>query len=247
MEDSNTLVENETSMNSTSMSSTAEEVQTNIKDLGPEEVGSFLDSNADYLASYLASRLEDNSEFLANIKLPQQNQGSTVSLLANRQIDVLRERKANSDAKLIEFVSNASENDRLLSQTHQYVVAIMRSDSRATLLDTISHQFTQYFDVEFCTAEIIAADNSENKKIDFLNKSGKDGLFCGSIRPQESQDLFFDEDAQSAVALSRKLNDDQHLFIAVGNSDADFYFSGIGTEFIDFLVDAAAEMLNNIN
>lgn len=202
----------------------------------------YLKENPDFLFEFLAS----NPDVLASINLSSKNSDASVSSLVQKQVDVLRERKANSDAKLIEFVSNASENDRLLSQTRSYVLAIMRSPSRKALLETIAEQFGDRFDVEFNSIELIG-EQETNAKQEFLTSSGQLQLFSGMIRETESQTLFDQDQAQSALVIMRKLNDGKALLIAIGSENPNFYFPEIGTELIEFLTDCAAEMMNNLS
>lgn len=202
----------------------------------------YLKENPDFLFEFLAS----NPDVLASINLSSRNPDASVSSLAQKQVDVLRARKANSDAKLIEFVSNVSENDRLISQTRNYVLAIMRSPSRNILLETIAEQFSDRFDVKFSTIELIDKGEADAKQ-EFLINSGQAQLFSGMVRETESQTLFAHDQAQSALVTARELNDGKTLLIAIGNEDPNFYFPEIGTELIEFLTDCAAEMMNNLS
>ena len=201
----------------------------------------YLKENPEFLFEFLTS----NPDVLASINLTSNNDEMSVSSLAQKQVNVLRERKANSDAKLIEFVSNVSDNDRLLSQTRNYVLAVMRSPSRKALLETIVEQFSDRFDVEFSSVELIDGDETGSRQ-EFLASSGQAQLFSGMIREAESQLLFDHEQAQSALLIARKLNDGKTLLIAIGSEDPNFYFPKIGTELIEFLTDCATEMMNNL-
>jgi len=210
-------------------------------ELSSERVQQYLLDNPSFLYGFL----EAQPEVLAAIQLPKSQQIDAVSSLAQKQAQVLRSRKANSDAKLIEFVENVTENDRLFHQTRGFVLAIMRCTSSSALLETIREQFQNEFDVEFTCSELTNSTTA-NDKHSFLKASGKNQLFKGIIRCEESNVLFNHDKARSAVVLSRTLNSGKTLFIAVGNSHPDFYSQNIGIDFIEFLTDSAAEMLNTI-
>ncbi len=209
------------------------------REIDAQDLTQYLADHPDFLNNYL----RDKPEVLADIDIPSTNRDTNIHSLAQKQTQVLRERKANSDSKLIEFVENAAENDFLFSQTRKFVLAVMRCASRQAVIELIHDQFTNEFDVAFTSAELIERPE-QSPKLDFLDSSGKERFFSGAIRPQESNILFEHEQAESSVAMCRKLNDGKILFIAVGDQDPNFYYQGIGADFIEFLADSSAEMLN---
>lgn len=209
--------------------------------LSVETVQEYLRENPSFLYGFL----EAEPAVLAAIQLPKPQHIDSVSSLAQKQAEVLRSRKANSDSKLVEFVESAKENDLLFEQTRNFVLAIMRCESKQSLLKTIYEQFRQEFAVEFTCAEIIS-ETAANQRLCFLKDSGKNNVFKGVIRSKESNLLFANDSAQSAVALSRTLHNGDILFIAVGNSQLDFYSQNIGMRFLAFLSDSSLEMLNRL-
>lgn len=223
---------------SISTNTTAKDKST-TSDLSAETVQGYLRENPSVLYGFL----EAEPAVLAAIQLPKSQHIDAVSSLAQKQAEVLRSRKVNSDTKLVEFVETAKENDLLFEQTRNFVLAIMRCKSKNSLLKTVREQFQQEFAVEYTCAEITSKD-AANGKLRFLEDSGKNNVFKGVVRSEESNVLFGNDNAQSAVALSRTLNNGEVFFIAVGNSQPNFYSQNIGMRFITFLSDSSLEMLN---
>jgi len=208
--------------------------------LNDQQIKDFLLEHPQWLATFL----EEESDFFAELPLGNVSSSGATSF-AQRQTQMLREKQAETHTRLNEYIANVSNNAELFEQSQSFILALLRCRSIETMVDSIHKHFKDTFKVEFTQACIIE-DESDNIQINFLNKSGKDHFFSGALRESESQDNFSHDKAKSAVVLSQKLSNHQRLIIAVGSSDADYYFQGIGEDFIRFITQVCAEKLNHL-
>src|SRR5215510_12734347 len=90
-----------------------------------ESVARYLQHNPDFF--------ERHQPLLARLRLPHARTGSTISLV-ERQVEVLREKTANVEQKLADFVKVARANDTIADKLHKFTRRIVRARTRADVL-----------------------------------------------------------------------------------------------------------------
>src|SRR3954471_22961307 len=88
---------------------------------------------------------ERHQPLLARMRLPHMRTGSTISLV-ERQVEVLREQKTDSDRRLAEFVAVARANDQLADRIHRFTRRLLRAPHAAAAIATLEASLREDFD-----------------------------------------------------------------------------------------------------
>lgn len=186
------------------------------------------------------------------IDLPREN-GSATSL-ASYQLEVLREKNRELNRRLQELFAIANENERLTVRTHQFTLALLRArdlpDTLATLVATLREEFnSEWVRVllhgpsegvpESPWWRVLAAQDSAMAPFtDFL---AADEPLCGRLQAEKLDTLFgVDADKVASTAL---LPLGRHGLLAIGSSDANRFYPGMGTLFLRLMAEALAAAL----
>src|SRR6476659_426066 len=102
-----------------------------------ERIERYLTLNPDFF--------ERHQALLARMRLPHMRTGSTVSLV-ERQVEVLREQKTDSDRRLAEFVAVARANDQLADRIHRFTRRLLRAPNATTAVATIEASLREDFE-----------------------------------------------------------------------------------------------------
>src|SRR6185436_19236579 len=93
-----------------------------------EKIERYLTANPDFF--------ERHQALLGRMRLPRMRTGSTVSLV-ERQVEVLRDQKADADRRLAEFIAVARANDQLAERIHRFTRRMLRAGTPAEALTTL--------------------------------------------------------------------------------------------------------------
>lgn len=216
-----------------------------------ESVAHYLQLNPDFF--------ERHQQLLARLRLPHMRTGSTISLV-ERQVEVLREKQAELEGKLTEFVRVARANDALADRIHRFTRRLLRTaGSRNAALDQLETSLREDFDafhsvlvlkkpyaagLEAANArflQVVATDDPNLKGFDNLFASGKPR--CGQVRDTQRSFLFgTDAGDIGSVALVPLGEREAVGLLALGSNDRDRFHPGMSTEFLarmaELIVDA---------
>ncbi|HWN47723.1 MAG TPA: DUF484 family protein, partial [Steroidobacteraceae bacterium] len=102
-----------------------------------ERIERYLSLNPDFF--------ERHQPLLSRMRLPHMRTGSTVSLV-ERQVEVLREQKTDSDRRLNEFVAVARANDHLADRIHRFTRRLLRATNAISVLASLEASLREDFD-----------------------------------------------------------------------------------------------------
>jgi uncharacterized protein YigA (DUF484 family) len=102
-----------------------------------ETVAHYLQQNPEFFESHLP--------LLARLRLPHARGGSTISLV-ERQVEVLRERHANLEQKLADFVTVARANDAVAEKLHRFTRRLLRAQTRQSAVEQLEASLREDFD-----------------------------------------------------------------------------------------------------
>lgn len=212
----------------------------NVKrDIDAAEVAAWLREHPTFLAHY--------PDVAMAIELPRE-QGSATSL-ASYQLDVLREKNRELNRRLQELFTIANENERLTVRTHQFTLALLRARSLPETLGTLVATLQEEFNSEWVRLVLLdpSAEVPESPWWRVLQKDD-DALapfadffaanepLCGRLQAEKMAVLFGDE--HRGVSSTALLPLGTHGLLAIGSSDANRFYPGMGTLFLRLMAEA---------
>ncbi|MEQ3696427.1 MAG: DUF484 family protein [Pseudomonadales bacterium] len=208
--------------------------------LTPEAVRNYLRSNPEFFL--------ENAELLNTLKVPHQS-GGAISLLEH-QVHVLRDRNKEFHTRLDRLLEHARDNDHKFQQTRRFVLGALESQDLAELSDTVERSLYDDFGVEACSLILFSETPIDgcraervidaNRYVGTILTSQK--AICGEFPAAEMNWLFQRNGIRSAaIAPLQQL---QLLgVLAVGHSDPNFYRSGMGTLFLNYVSEVLQRLI----
>jgi len=203
-----------------------------------ERIERYLSLNPDFF--------ERHQPLLARMRLPHMRTGSTVSLV-ERQVEVLREQKADADRRLAEFVAVARANDTLAERIHRFTRRMLRAPNAVAAISTLEASLREDFDA-FHSVLVLTSPNASLANVEaepFLRKlpaedasvrtfeallaAGKPR--CGQVRDSQRDFLFGPESASIGSVALVPLGDGLGL-LALGSAERERFHPGMSTEFL---------------
>lgn len=218
-------------------------------------ITAYLESHTDFF--------ERHPNALARLKLPHAR-GAAVSLI-ERQVEVLRDKRAGMEEKLNEFVRVARANDQLADKIHRFTRRLLRAKTLAATLGEIEASLREDFDafnsrlvligpVEAALTQgglerflrPVPGDDATLRSFDSLFESAKPR--CGQVRDSQREFLFgSDAGGIASVALVPLLQTGAAGtvtpvgLLAVGSNDPARFHPGMSTEFLARMGDLIAD------
>lgn len=211
------------------------------------------------LVEYLRAHPEFFSrypEILETLEIPH-DCGKAVSLI-EYQISVLRDQAGEMRTKLRQLVSNARENEDLNQSLHRLTLSLIESTSVDEIFTNLYSSLRDDFNSEHAAIRMFAtpAQAADRGLAEFVGED-RDGaslfgsLFesmkpvCGRIKPEQVEFLFPGHagNIQSCVVLPLGETTCVGL-LAVGSSDAQRYYPGMGVVFLKQLSETVTRIVN---
>jgi uncharacterized protein YigA (DUF484 family) len=205
-----------------------------------ERIERYLSLNPDFF--------ERHQSLLSRMRLPHMRTGSTVSLV-ERQVEVLREQKADADRRLAEFIAVARANDTLAERIHRSTRRMLRAPHPAAAIQTLEASLREDFDAFHSTLVLTApiasldrveaepflrklsADDANIRTFEALLATGKPR--CGQVRDTQRDFLFGPEAASIGSVALVPLGENGTLgLLALGSAERERFHPGMSTEFL---------------
>jgi uncharacterized protein YigA (DUF484 family) len=217
-----------------------------------ERIERYLSLNPDFF--------ERHQPLLARMRLPHMRTGSTVSLV-ERQVEVLREQKTDSDRRLAEFIAVARSNDSLAERIHRFTRRLVRAPNSLMALASLEASLREDFDAfhsvlvltapiaSLATAEFgpflrkLAPDDANIRSFEALLATGKPR--CGQVRDTQRDFLFGPESASIGSVALVPLGDNGAVgLLALGSAERERFHPGMSTEFLKRMGELITDALN---
>lgn len=207
--------------------------------LGAHEVAAWLRRHPAFLQQF--------PDLSVSLVVPRED-GSAASL-ASYQLEVLRDKNRELSKRLRELFANAEDNERLAVRTHQLSLALMRQDTAADTVRAMAATLAEDFNgdlVQLVLFEPIDGLDETDwlqvvKRDDARLQPFRDCLtdgqpLCGRLQPEKHALLYGDsaDQVQSTALLALP----SLGLIAVGSRDANRFFPGMGTLFLQMMGEA---------
>lgn len=222
------------------------------KDLNEEQVLAWLKANDDFLLRHPEVMTQ------ATVGLPKQKDGATS--LASYQIDVLRDKNKVLTKKMHTLIMHADANEQLVSRIHALVIALFRASSLHEAISMLLASLVEDFDVDqvvlmLGTHELgkipqtidanmpgyvgVAEDSSEWQVVQSLLADGN--VVTGRLNPLHVMRLF--GDATDSIQSLAVMPLQPMGVLAIGSEDAQRFFPGMGTLFLELLAETLVAAL----
>ncbi|MDX1514020.1 MAG: DUF484 family protein [Gammaproteobacteria bacterium] len=226
---------------------TREQLEATAADDIEQDVVEYLRSHPEFFARY--------PEILEALEVPH-SCGNAVSLV-EYQVSVLRDQTRDLRAKLKKLVANARENEELNQRLHRLTLSLLESNSIDEVFANIYSSLRDDFSAEHASIRLFAepAEATDRGLAEFVGKETAavdlfESLFtsmkpvCGRMKPEQIEFLFpgHGGDIQSCAVLP--LGESACVgLLAVGSSDAQRYFAGMGVVFLGQLSETVTRIV----
>jgi uncharacterized protein YigA (DUF484 family) len=217
-----------------------------------ERIERYLSLNPDFFERHLP--------LLSRMRLPHMRTGSTVSLV-ERQVEVLREQKTDSDRRLAEFIAVARANDHLADRIHRFTRRLLRAPNALSALASLEASLREDFDafhsVLVITAPIATLEHAElgpflrKLPVEDVNIRSFEALLatgkprCGQVRDTQRDFLFGPESPSiGSVALVPLGENGAIGLLALGSAERERFHPGMSTEFLKRMGELITDALN---
>ena len=212
-----------------------------------EVVSNYLRENPDFL--------NENPDVLESLQL---NHGSGVAVsLIERQVEQLRSSNEDLGNRLNNLVRVAAENEKLISRLHRLTLELMPIDSRSEFFTHLGNSLLNDFNadiLQICLTDeqaageagedVIHLDLEQDEAQTFTPLLEKDQILCGRLN-ETKLDFLFGSKARwvRSTALVPLGKQGSLGMMAIGSSDENRFYPGMGTLFLALLADVIAARL----
>ena len=211
--------------------------------------------NALEVASFLRRHprfLDQFPDLAMTINVPRE-EGKATSL-ASYQLEVLRDKNRELNRRLQELFATANENERLTVRTHQLTLALLRARDPGETLRTLVAVLTEDFRSEKVQVLLHAAD-PRLPAAEWVQIVPRDDValrpfaeflqacepLCGRLQ-NEKLDLLFGPRAPE-IQSTALLPLDGRGMLAIGSTDPNRFYPGMGTLFLRLMSEALVAAL----
>lgn len=207
--------------------------------MGAHEVAAWLRRQPRFLQQF--------PDLAATLVVPRED-GPAASL-ASYQLEVLRDKNRELTRRLHELHGNAQVNERLAVRTHQLTLALMREAHAAGVVRAMAASLAEDFAGDrvriVLFAPVEGLDDAEWLQViaqadarlaPFADVIADGAPLCGRLQPDKHA-LLYGDDAEAVQSTALIPVRDVGL-VAVGSSDANRFFPGMGTLFLRMMGEA---------
>lgn len=227
---------------------TREQLEATAPNEVEQKIVDYLQAHPEFFARY--------PEILESLEVPH-SCGKAVSLV-EYQVSVLRDQAGDLRAKLGKLVSNARENEELNQRLHRLTISLIESASIDDIFANLYSSLREDFNSDHAAIRLFAAptESADQRLAEFVGEEGEaaslfESMFesmkpiCGRLKPVQVEFLFPGHagDIESCAVLP--LGDSKCIgLLAVGSSDAQRYFPGMGVVFLKQLSETVTRIVN---
>ncbi len=206
---------------------------------GAHEIAAWLRRHPNFLQQF--------PDLSLSLVVPRE-EGSAASL-ASYQLEVLRDKNRELNRRLHELSGNAQDNERLAVRTHQLTLALMRQGNAADTLRAMAASLAEDFNGDLVrlvmfhpvdgldgTDWLQQIDADDARLQPFRDCLGDGEPLCGRLQPEKHAVLYGvrAEEVQSTALVPLP----GVGLVAVGSSDPNRFFPGMGTLFLRMMGEA---------
>ena len=206
---------------------------------------------SDEVAQYLQDHpqfFEEHAELMSHMVIPHPHGGRTISI-TERQMLSLRDKNKQLEAKMNELLQFGEENDSISEKMHRLGVAMIAAASFQSVLHTLNFHLRDDFSIPHVALRLWDRPANAAELPEFTEVSAELQAFaetlsqpyCGSTSGFETSSWFGDASKQvrSQALIAMRNGGGTIGMIALGIEDAQRFYAGLGTLYLELLGDMA--------
>jgi uncharacterized protein len=212
-----------------------------------EEVAHYLLDNPQFF--------EQHADLMAKVVIPHPHGGRTISI-TERQMLTLRDKNKQLEAKLAELLQFGEENDTISEKMHRLGVAMIAAATFQSVLHTLNFHLRDDFAVPHVALRLWDLPAEAEELPEFAAVSEELQVFaetlsqpyCGSTSGFETSSWFGEasQHVRSQALIAMRNGGGTIGMIALGSEDAQRFYAGMGTLYLERLGEMASAALARV-
>ena len=212
-----------------------------------EEVAQFLQDHPQFF--------EEHAELMSHMVIPHPHGGRTISI-TERQMLSLRDKNKQLEVKMNELLQFGEENDSISEKMHRLGVAMIAAASFQSVLHTLNFHLRDDFSIPHVALRLWHRPDSTEELPEFTEVSAELQAFaetlgqpyCGSTSGFETSSWFGEASKQvrSQALIAMRNGGGTIGMIALGSEDAQRFYAGMGTLYLERLGEMASAALARV-
>ena len=207
------------------------------------------------VVEYLRSHpkfFEAHDELLSELSLSH-GSGEATSLLEH-QIRLLREESSQARQQLETLIDNARENETLNKKIHALVIKLMDAAGPQSIFEQLEQSLKRDFGAEFVATRVFAspsfAESGDMSQFapefaeQFTSLTAAGVPECGELEPGLTTALFGETSGALSAAQMPLAGNNWCGVLVIASSDKQRYQSGMATDFLTYLCDIVALVID---
>ena len=198
---------------------------------------------------------EEHAELLSHVVIPHPHGGRTISI-TERQMLSLRDKNKQLEVKMNELLQFGEENDSISEKMHRLGVAMIAAASFQSVLHTLNFHLRDDFSIPHVALRLWNRPDSAEELPEFAEVSAELQAFaetlgqpyCGSTSGFETSSWFGEASRQirSQALIAMRNGGGTIGMIALGSEDAQRFYAGMGTLYLERLGEMASAALARV-
>jgi uncharacterized protein YigA (DUF484 family) len=212
-----------------------------------EEVAQYLQDHPQFF--------EEHAELMSHMVIPHPHGGRTISI-TERQMLSLRDKNKQLEVKMNELLQFGEENDSISEKMHRLGVAMIAAASFQSVLHTLNFHLRDDFSIPHVALRLWNRPDSAEELPEFAEVSAELQAFaetlgqpyCGSTSGFETSSWFGEASRQirSQALIAMRNGGGTIGMIALGSEDAQRFYAGMGTLYLERLGEMASAALARV-
>ena len=210
------------------------------------------------VAQYLLDHpqfFEEHAELMSHMVIPHPHGGRTISI-TERQMLSLRDKNKQIESKMNELLQFGEENDSISEKMHRLGVAMIAAASFQSVLHTLNFHLRDDFSIPHVALRLWDRPADTEELPEFADVSAELQAFaetlgqpyCGSTSGFETSSWFGEASRQvrSQALIAMRNGGGTIGMIALGSEDAQRFYAGMGTLYLERLGEMASAALARV-
>ena len=210
------------------------------------------------IAQYLQDHpqfFEEHAELMSHMVIPHPHGGRTISI-TGRQMLSLRDQNKQREVKMNELLQFGEENDSISEKMHRLGVAMIAAASFQSVLHTLNFHLRDDFSIPHVALRLWNRPDNADELPEFTEVSAELQAFaetlgqpyCGSTSGFETSSWFGEASKQvrSQALIAMRNGGGTIGMIALGSEDAQRFYAGMGTLYLERLGEMASAALARV-